>query len=122
METVRLRKIEQPSRLERLLTAFAGSSDILPPDSHRIRDPNALPPALQQIVSRVKPKKQVWGCWSNNGGIWLFSAEMSMPQSRERGTPILLINVYRQDGELKDSGLWLADSEKWQRYHDPDSP
>ena len=38
METVRLRKIQKPSRVERLLEAFAESANMLPPDCYRIRD------------------------------------------------------------------------------------
>jgi hypothetical protein len=41
---------------------------------------------------------------------------MSLPLSRERGTPVLSINRYGEDGELKDAGAWLVGPDGfWQR-------
>jgi hypothetical protein len=113
-----LRKLQLPSRLERLLEAFVDSAKILPPQAYRIRDRTALSPVLQRLVSQATQRKQVWGCWSNDVGMWLLTAEMSLPLSRKRGSPVLLVNVYREDGELQDSGAWIGDAEKWRRYRD----
>ena len=119
METVRLRKIQQPSRVERLLEAFAESANILPPDCYRIRDVRALSTPLQRLVDQATHRKHAWGCWTDDKGIWLFTAEMSLPLSRKHGSPVLLVNQYREDGELKHSGAWGADTEgKWRRYRE----
>ena len=119
METVRLRKIQKPSRVERLLEAFAESANILPPDCYRIRDVRALSTVLQQLVDQAIHRKHAWGCWTDDKGIWLFTAEMSLPLSRKHGSPVLLVNQYREDGELKHSGACGADTEgKWGRYRE----
>ena len=119
METVRLRKIQQPSRVERLLEAFAESANVLPPDCYRIRDRRALSPVLQRLVHLATHSKHAWGCWTDDKGIWLFTAEMSLPLSRKHGSPVLLVTQYREDGELKDAGAWAAGTEgKWLRYRE----
>src|SRR5256885_957706 len=46
METRRLRTIQQPSHIERLLEALVSRANLLPKDSYQIRDPDALPPPL----------------------------------------------------------------------------
>ena len=46
----------------------------------------------------------------------LFTCEMSLPLSRERGTAVLLVNRYNDKAELKDSGTWLEDPQgRWRR-------
>ena len=42
---------------------------------------------------------------------------MSLALSRERGAPVILVQLYGADGELKDSGTWRFDPvEHWTRY------
>jgi hypothetical protein len=41
---------------------------------------------------------------------------MSLALSRECGSPVLDVKVYREDGKLQDSDCWLADGDgKWRR-------
>lgn len=36
--------------------------------------------------------------------------------SRERGAPVLQVDLYDEAGELKDAGIWVTDQEgKWTR-------
>ncbi len=101
METVRLRKIQQPSQVERLLEGFV------------LR---ALSPQLQRVVQRATQKGNVWACWADSYNTWLFTREMSLPLSRERGAPVLRVYLYDEAGELKEPGIWVADQEgKWSR-------
>ena len=81
METVRLRKIQQPSHVERLLEAFASRGDLLPKDCYQIRASGALSPQLQRIVERAIQKGHVWACWADSYHSWLFTCEMSFPMS-----------------------------------------
>jgi hypothetical protein len=37
----------------------------------------------------------------------LFTAEMFLPLSRERGNPVLRVNRYNDCGELMEAGDWL---------------
>jgi hypothetical protein len=44
---------------------------------------------------------------------------MSLPLSRERGSPVLLVNRYSESAELQDAGSWMSDQEgKWRRCAD----
>jgi len=116
MDTVRLRKIQQPSRLERLLEAFATRGDLLPKDCYQIRARRALSPQLQQVVTRAAQAGQAWSCWADSHHTWLFTCEMSLALTRERGTPVLRIDQYDEAGELTDSANWQVDPEgKWRR-------
>jgi hypothetical protein len=119
METRRLRTIQQPSHLERLLEALVSRANLLPKDCYQIRDPSALPPQLQALVAQAAQEGRVWRCWVNSYETCLFTSEMSLPRSRERGSPVLLVNRYNESGELQDAGSWMSDPEgKWQRCAD----
>ena len=101
METLRLRKIQQPSQVERLLETFVARGNLLPKDCYQIPDSRALSPQLQRILAREVQKGHVWSCWGYGLRIWLFIADMSLELSRERGAPVLQLNVCDDAGELK---------------------
>jgi hypothetical protein len=109
METKRLRIIQQPSRLERLLEAYVTRSNVVPPDSYQIRDPDAVVPLLRSIALQAAAEGRVWACWGHGAQLWLFTAEMSLPLSRERGRPVLWVNRYNDRGELIEAGSWVLD-------------
>jgi hypothetical protein len=116
METVRLRKIQQPSQMERLLEAFVSRGSLLPKECYQIRASGALSPQLQRVVDLATEKGRVWACWADSSHSWLFTCEMSLPLSRERGAPVLQVELYDEAGELKDAGIWVTDQEgKWTR-------
>ena len=116
METVRWRKIQEPSQVERLLQAFVSRGNLLPKDCYQIRAPRALSPQLQRVVARATQKGHVWACWADSYHTWLFTCEMSLPLSRERGVPVLQVDQHDEHGELKDSGTWMVDPEgAWRR-------
>ncbi len=116
METVRLRRIQEPSQVERLLEAYTSRSGLLSKDSHQIRSSRALSPQLQRVVTGAGEKGHVWACWADSHHTWLFTGEMSPALSRERGAPVLRVDQYDETGELKDSGAWFSDQQgKWSR-------
>jgi hypothetical protein len=117
METLRLRGIQHPSHVGRLLEELVSSGTLLPKDGQQVHDPDALPRQLRELVGRAAAEGRVWACWGSSQEIRLFTCEMSLPLSRERGTPVLLVNRYDDCGELKDVGTWVADPEgKWRRF------
>jgi hypothetical protein len=119
METMRLRNLQQPSQTKVLLEALVSRGDLLPKGAFQIRDPKALTPPLQPIVARANSEGRIWAAWATAHHIWLFTCEMSLHQSRERGMPVLLVDRYGEDGELQDAGAWAADVEgRWQRCGD----
>ena len=91
METVRLRKMQQPSQVERLLEALISRGNLLPKECYQIRASGALSPQLQRVVERAIEKGHVWACWADSYHTWLFTCEMSLPMSRERGVPVLAV-------------------------------
>jgi hypothetical protein len=118
-ETIRLRALQQPSHVERLLEAFSARTDILPPDAYRIRDPAALPVPLQRLASKAKREGQGWICWARALRSWMFTCEMSMAASREHRATVLHVKVYGEDGNLHEAGPWKPDNDgKWQRCAD----
>jgi len=119
METKRLRTIQQPFLLERLLDAYITRSNVVPKDSFQIRDPSAVMAPLRRILLQAMEEGRVWACWACDMQEWLFTADMSLPLSRERGTPVLSIKRYGEDGELKESGVWMVGPDgSWQRCAD----
>jgi hypothetical protein len=123
METVRLRAIQQPSRIERLLVAFALRSGIVNPDGHMLRDQRAVPAVLQSVIFQAMRRDRAWCAWRYNSRIWLLTCEMLLERSREHGSPVLDVQLYDESGELKDSAWWLVDREgEWRRGACEDGP
>jgi hypothetical protein len=123
METVRLRAIQEPSRVERLLVAFALRSGIMTADAYMLRDQRAVPAVLQSVIFQAMREDRAWCAWKDNARMWLLTCEMRLELSRQRGSPVLDVQLYGEDGELKDSDLWGVDPEgKWRRGADQDSP
>ena len=119
METERLRKIQQPSRVERLLDLFVAGPNRLPQGAYQIRNPAALSGALRDLVREAQAKHKAWSAWTDDRATWLFTAEMSLALSRERGTPVLEIHAYSEHGELQETGFWAHDKQGiWQRCAD----
>jgi hypothetical protein len=119
VETVRLQKIQQPSRVQRLLQAFISRSDIVPSDSYEISDAKDLPEPLRKVRTRASRQGRVWSCWASRSHVWLFTCDMSLARSRERGVPVLEVSVHDENGELTDSGSWMIDSHgNWMRCGD----
>lgn len=116
METLRLRGIQAPSSVEKLLRDFAESYPLIPKNCYEISEPAELSPQLRRIAERESEQGRVWVCFANALNTWLFACEMSLASSRERGTPVLDVNLYEEEGGLKDSGSWMLNPlGKWQR-------
>ena len=109
METLRLRRIQEPSRVESLLRAYVTRTNLLPESAYQVRDRSELPNRVQTIVSRAITQGQVWLAWARGSHVWLFTCEMSLPLSRERGAPVLTVRLHNEDGEVMDSGTWRYD-------------
>jgi hypothetical protein len=81
-----------------------------------LRDQRAVPAALQGVIFQAMHKDRAWCAWKDNSRIWLLTCEMLLELSRERGSPVLNVQLYGEDGELKDSDSWALDREgKWRR-------
>ena len=118
-ETLRLKRLQQPSQIERLLETFIARSNFLPADLYQIRDPDALPATLRRLAITAPVEGRVWSGWASALHVGLFTCEMSLLMSRERGATVLQVNRYNEDGELQEAGSWMPDREgKWRRCAD----
>lgn len=108
METGRLLAIQQPSKVDTLLQSFVWSVDILPDGARRLHDRSELSSVHQHLVIKAKKKAKAWAAWTDDYRTWVFAAEMSLPLSRERGQPVLLVDAYGDDGNLIESACWVA--------------
>ena len=120
MATLRLRKLLQPAQAERLLEALATRSGALPEGAYQVRDPDSLPLPLRNVLMQVTGTRQVWTCWAAGLRMWLFTGEISVERSRERGTPVLRVDRYGEDGGLQDAAAWMTDPDgkSWRRCGD----
>jgi hypothetical protein len=116
MDTERLRTIQQPSSVEALLESFVSCVDMLPEGARKLRERSDLPSVLQRLALNAKKNDKAWAAWTDDRRTWFFAAEMSMALSRERGRPVLQVDAYGDDGQLLDSGCWLAVRDgEWKR-------
>jgi hypothetical protein len=120
LKTLVLQALQQPTQVERLLHEVVESVGLVPTDAYPIRDRDNLPAAMQRIILRATNLRQCWAYWADgHEHAWLFVAELPLSRSRERGAPVLQLDVYREDGEMHDTGRWVAFSEgTWQRCAD----
>lgn len=119
MHTVYLRALQFPSHVDELLLELVQSvAELIPEGAYQILDQASLPTALHPRVRYALHTGKSWACWVDDGGrAWLFLAEMSLPLSRESGTPVLQVDQYGEDGEVRDTARWIAASDgKWQRH------
>jgi hypothetical protein len=117
-ETLRLRKLQQPSHIERLLENLVSHAGLVPSGAYPVRDLESVPSELRSIAIQARQHGRAWSCWEQNFYSWMFTAEMSLALSRERGRPVLQVDVHDDKG-FRDSGLWMADRDgKWSRCGD----
>lgn len=117
MESLRLHHMHKPACVEHLLNAYVSRTRLVPDDSYRVRAVSELPLTLRFVVARAVAEGRVWSCWARGHQVWLFTCEMSLALSCERGMPVLLVSAYGEDARLTtDSGTWRYDhSGTWNR-------
>jgi hypothetical protein len=114
METLRLCSIQNPSHVGRMLDTLVDQCALVSGGCQQVLDLAMLNSHLEALAIRAVDEGRVWACWSDAHETHLFTCEMSLALSRERRTPVLLVNRYNDKAELKDVGSWLADPQgKW---------
>ena len=118
-ESAQLRKLrQQPAHAERLLHALVVRANLVPEEARQIRNFASVPKEMRIIAALASiTNGHIWSCWTHEGRTWLFTGELSIPQSRARGVPVLLVDVYDEAGP-KGSGLWAYGEGMWQRCAD----
>ena len=117
--TARLQKLQRPpSHVERLLDGLVAQARLVPEGACQTRDLTSVPKDLRRIAKLAAMSGCAWACWMYRSHAWLVAGEMLIPQSRERGVPVLQVDVYGEDNP-QDSGLWMiARDGKWSRCND----
>ena len=107
MHTMKLRTLQQPSRLELLLDSLATAQRWVPSGAPLVTDRSELMSALQRLAMKATKGDGAWRAWTCHDGIRFFVAEMSMDLSRERGCPALKVHYYNDQGQLQQYGVWV---------------
>ncbi len=103
--------------------AFALRSGLMTTDAYMVRDKSAMPAVLQGLIFQAVGKGLTWCCWTDKSRTWLLTGDMPLHLSRVRGTPVLDVRLYGEEGQLKDSGSWFLDEEgQWRRGAEPGRP
>lgn len=90
-----------------LLVALASNSGIVGENAYLVRDQSGMPSMLQRLIGEAVQQGRSWCCWADDSRrAWLFTGEMSLALSRERGSPVLDVKVYRENGTLTDDDCW----------------
>jgi len=116
-ETLRLRNLQQSSHIERLLQALVVNAGLVPRGARQINS-DEMPKELRRLAKLAVRSGHVWSCWTHDSHSWLATAEMPLPLSRERGAPVLQVDVYDENGP-QDSALWMPSRDgRWNRCND----
>jgi hypothetical protein len=119
MDTMRLRQIQHPTEVDRLLRSYIWCAQLLPKDAYQIRTAPSVPGELRGIVMQAVKLGKTWSCWAHGSRTWLFTAEMCLQASRGQGTPVLEVKLYGDDGSLRECAMLTTDQTgKWRRCAD----
>ncbi len=119
METMKLRAIQHPGHAGELLDSYIRHAEKLPGDSHRLMRGAELTPALEKIAQRAIEEGAVWQARTDDREMWLWTCEVSLARSRERGMPVIEVRRYDESGAVEESGTWvLVRLDSWQRCNE----
>jgi hypothetical protein len=106
--------LTETGRLEALLESLVRGLGFLPEKAERLTDKSRLPDPLQRIAENSDGK--AWCAWQDGARFWFYFAEMSLPQSREKGKAVLRVTSYSPEGEIVDSGWWVR-GKSWSQIY-----
>lgn len=117
MQTMKLRTLQQPTRLASLLDSLVMSQFWVPAGAPQVTDRSDLPSVLQKLAIKAVKDEGTWRAWLGHDGIRFFVSEMSLELSRERGCAALKVGYYNEKGQLQLYSQWvqLADGATWKR-------
>jgi hypothetical protein len=105
--------------LVRLLEALIVRAALVPLGAYPIRAAASVPTDLRKIAKLAVHSGRAWSCWTHGSRTWMFTGQIPLELSRERGAPVLQVDVYDDDGLKDSSGLWMPDrAGNWQRCAD----
>lgn len=119
MQTMKLRAIQQPGTTGELLDSFIRAEGNLARDSRELKRERELTPTLEKVAQRSLDGGAVWRAWTDDREMWLWSSEVSLELSRERGMPVMEIRRYNESGNVEEAGTWVrVRADEWQRCNE----
>lgn len=106
MQTHRLRTLVDPRQARLLLDSYIAKAGALPDSACQQTDTARLPLALQEGAEQAESQGSVWSAWTHGSNAWLFVGQLNLNRARERGQPVLEIEVY--DYERRTKGRKIA--------------
>jgi hypothetical protein len=73
----------------------------LPALAREQSDTARLPLALQERAEQAEAQGSVWSAWAHGSNAWLFVGQLNLSRARERGQPVLEIEVYDYERRTK---------------------
>ena len=102
METRRLRTLVDPRQAQVLLESYVASAANLPAAAQKQADLARLPLAFQDRVERAESDGAVWSAWTHGPEAWLFVGQLNLNRARERGHPVLELEVFDYERRTKN--------------------
>jgi hypothetical protein len=119
METMKLRAMQQPGHAGELLDSFIKLGGSLPSGARRLKQERELTPTLEKLAQRSLEEGAVWSAWTDDRAMWLWSSEVSLARSRERGLPVMEVRRYDESGTMEERGTWVRlRADIWQRCNE----
>lgn len=101
MKTQRLRTLTDPRQAQLLVDSYVASAANLPASARRQSDLARLPLAFQERAESAESDGSVWSAWTSGPEAWLFIGQLNLNRARERGQPVLELEVYDYERRTK---------------------
>jgi len=101
MKTQRLRTLTDPRQAQLLVDSYVASAANLPASAQRQSDLARLPLAFQERAEKAESDGSVWSAWTSGSEAWLFIGQLNLSRARERGHPVLELEVYDYERRTK---------------------
>lgn len=101
METRRLLTLVDPRQAQLLMDAYVTSTAVVPAAARKQSDLSRLPLAFQERAEASESDGSVWSAWTHGPDAWLFVGQLNLNRARERGQPVLEIDIYDHERRTK---------------------
>ena len=119
METRRLRTLVDPREAQLLLDSYVASAEKLPAFAYKQAVPARLPQAFQDRIERAESDGSVWCAWTHGQEAWLFVGQLNLNRARERGRPVLELEIYDFERQTKSRVITVRGANGcWQTLSD----
>jgi len=119
METRRLQVLIDPRQAQVLLDSYVATAGKLPAAARKQSDLARLPLALQDRAEYAETQGSVWSAWTHGPDAWLFIGQLNLNRARERGQPVLELEVFDYERRTKNRVVALRHSSGcWQHLQD----